>query len=379
MRWELTLRVAHILKTTGLSGAEAHLLTLSGGLRAEGFESRLIVLVDQRRPPTALIEAARAADVQIDTVPLAGDLDVAAAPKMAALLKSARTQIVHTHMIHGDLYGTLAARLAGLSVVQSRHNDDKFRRRWVVRLLTRRLAAQAKTVIAISDSLAAFVRDVEGVPGPKIVRIHYGLDPAQVAAKAHPGKLRAELGLSDDVPLIGAVGRLTEQKGFRYLLEALAIVRRSLPQAQLVIAGDGELRSTLEAQGGKDAVHFLGWRGDVPLVMADIDVLAVPSLWEGFGLVTLEAMALSKPVVASLVSALPEIVADGETGLLVPPADSKALAGALCVVLADKARARAMGERGRGRLLRDFSVQRMVRQHAAIYKEAASRVPEFRA
>ncbi|MEK7328905.1 MAG: glycosyltransferase [Chloroflexota bacterium] len=373
------MRVAHILKTTGLSGAESHLLTLSGGLLAEGWESRLIVLVNQRRPPTALIEAARAANVQIDTVPLAGDLDMAATAKIAALLKSAQAQIVHTHMIHGDLYGTLAARMAGIAVVQTRHNDDKFRRRWPVRLLARWLAGQAKTVIAISDSLATFARDVEGVPGPKIVRIHYGLDPVQVTAKACPGALRAELGLNDDVPLIGAVGRLTEQKGFRYLLEAFAIVRRSLPQAQLVIAGDGELRSTLEAQGHKDAVRFLGWRSDVPSVMADIDVLAVPSLWEGFGLVTLEAMALSKPVVASRVSALPEIVASGETGLLVPPADPKALAGALCALLTPKAPARAMGARGRVRLQIDFSVQRMVRQHVAVYKEAASRVPEFRA
>ncbi len=372
------MRVAHILKTTGLSGAESHLLTLSGGLLAEGWESRLIVLVNQRRPPTALIEAARAANVQIDTVPLASDLDMAATAKIAALLKSAQAQIVHTHMIHGDLYGTLAARMAGIAVVQSRHNDDKFRRRWVVRLLTRWLAAQAKTVIAISDSLATFARDVEGVSGPKIVRIHYGLDPAQVTAKARPEALRAELGLNDNVPLIGAVGRLTEQKGFRYLLEAFAVIRGSLPQAQLVIAGDGELRSTLEAQKGNH-VHLLGWRSDVPSIMADLDVLAVPSLWEGFGLVMLEAMALSKPVVASRVSALPEIVADGETGLLVPPADPKALASALCVVLADKARARAMGERGRARLEKEFTVQGMVRQHAAVYKEAASRVPGFRA
>lgn len=373
------MRIAHVLKAAGLSGAEAHLLALSRGLQAEGFESQLIVMIDRRRPPDALLDAAREADIQVQTVPLASDLDVAVVPKIAALLKSARAQIVHTHLIHGDLYGTLAAQSAGLVVVQSRHNDDRFRRRWLVRLLTRWQAAQARTVIAISDSLAAFVRDVEGAPGSKIVRIHYGLNPAQVTARAQPGALRAELGLAKDAPLVGAVGRLTAQKGFRYLLEAFAVVRRSLPQAHLVIAGDGELRSILEAQGDKDAVHFLGWRSDVPSVMADIDVLAVPSLWEGFGLVALEAMALSKPVVASRVSALPELVTDGETGLLVPPADPEALAEALGALLSDKARAQTMGERGRVRLQIDFSVQRMVRQHVAVYKEAASRIPEYRA
>ncbi|MEK6575905.1 MAG: glycosyltransferase family 4 protein, partial [Chloroflexota bacterium] len=223
--------------------------------------------------------------------------------------------------------------------------------------------------------------DVEGVPGSKIVRIHYGLDPATVTMRARPGALRSELGIGRDVPLIGAVGRLTEQKGLRYLIEALARVRRLAPDARLVIAGDGPLRGMLEAQAAPlgEAVRFLGWRNDVPSVMADLDVLCVPSLWEGFGLVTLEAMALSKPIVASRVSALSEIVVHGETGLLAPPADSAALADAITPLLTDPARARAMGERGRARLEKEFTVQRMARQHAVVYREAASRVPEFRA
>lgn len=374
------LRVTHILKTTGLSGAETHLLALSAGLRAAGFESRLVTLVEPARLPAALVDAAREYNVPVDLVPLAHDLDLRVVPRISSLLKSTRTQITHTHMIHGDLYGALAAQRLGLTLVQSRHNDDKFRRNPAVKLLTRVLAAQSKTVIAISDSLAAFVRDVEGVPGSKIVSIHYGLDPQTVTAKAQPGKLRAELGLGD-APTVCGAGRLTAQKGFGVLIEAFAKVRERLPQARLVIAGDGPMRSALESQaqslGG--AVHFLGWRADAPTIMADCDLLAMPSVWEGFGLVTLEAMALSKPVVASRVSALPEIVIDGETGLLVPPGDSAALADSLLTLLNDPIRARAMGECGRARLEKEFTVGRMVRRHAAVYTEAASRVPEFRA
>jgi glycosyltransferase involved in cell wall biosynthesis len=374
------MRVSHVLKTTGLSGAEAHLLALSAALGAEGIESHLLVLVDEWRPPTVVIAAARELGVAIETVPLKGDVDPGALPKLVKRLKAARTQIVHTHLIHGDLYGTLAARRAGVTVVQTRHNDDAFRRRWPVKLLTRALAGQAQTVIAISNGLAAFVRDVEGVPASKVVAIHYGLDPASVAGKARPGALRAELGLSERAPLVGAVGRLTAQKGFRFLLEALA---RMDSDAHLAIAGEGELRATLKAQavelGLRDRVHFLGWRSDTPTVMADLDVLAVPSLWEGFGLVTLEAMAMRKPIVASNVSALPEIVADGENGWLVPPADPAALAAALAKVLADPTRARALGACGRARLEKEFTVQRMARRHAIVYTEAASRVPEFTA
>lgn len=374
------MRVTHILKTTGLSGAESHLLSLSFALRDEGFDSRLLVMVDKYRPPKKLEAAATAMGVLFETIPLANDIDLSVVPKLVERLKASQTQIVHTHMIHGDLYGTMAARLAGRVVVQTRHNDDRFRRQWAVKLLTRALASPANTVIAISDSLATFVRDVEGVPGSKVISIHYGLDPMWVVGKARPGALRAELGSLGDTPVISAVGRLTEQKGFRYLIEAFAHIRSD---AHLVIAGDGREREVLEAQatglGVRDRVHFLGWRGDVPTLMADLDVLAVPSLWEGFGLVTLEAMAMSKPIVASRVSALPEIIADGDSGWLVPPADPAALAAALTKVLADPARAKAMGAYGRARLENEFTVQRMARRHVAVYNEAASRAPKFRA
>lgn len=364
--------VTHIFKATGLSGAEGHLIALAAGLHAEGIESRWIVLVDRKQPPTALFEAAQARGIPFDIVPIAHDLDLTVLPKVASLLKMARAQIVHTHMIHGDLYGTLAARLVGIPIVQSRHNDDRFRRVWILRGLMNLLSSQARAVVAISESLAAFTRDVEGVPASKITRIYYGIDPAELISRAKAGTLRAELGLDTRTPLVAAVGRLTAQKGFQFLIEAFARVLKSQPDARLVIAGDGELRSALEAQadalGISQAIRFLGWRNDVPSLMADMDVLAVPSLWEGFGLVTLEAMASSKPIIAGRVSALPEIVVHGETGLLVPPGDSAALADALTLLLNDADRARKMGERGRARLDKEFTVDRMARQHTEVYR-----------
>ncbi len=374
------MRITHIFKATGLSGAEAHIVTLSRALHTEGFECDMIVLTEPRRPATALFEAARANGLSATAVPIAHDLDLRVVGRIVSHLRAARTQLVHTHLIHGDLYGTLAAGLLGRVVVQSRHNPDKFRRNRLLRLPMQIISAPAKTVITISDSLADFTRDIEGVPGSKIVRIHYGLDPDSTIRAATPGALRKELGLGDE-PIVAAVGRLTEQKGFRYLIEAWERVSAAAPRARLVIAGEGPLREALRAQAASlgESIRFLGWRSDVFNLLADCDVLVVPSLWEGFGLVTLEAMALSKPVIASRVSALPEIVADGETGLLVSPGDSGALVEALTRVLTDPAQAKALGERGRARLETEFTVKRMARQHAAVYKEAASRVPEFRA
>lgn len=375
------MRVTHVFKATGLSGAEAHIITLSRALKSEGYDCDLIVLTDPHLRPQALFEAAETADVAYTSLPLANDLDLSVISKITQRLQQNKTQLVHTHMIHGDLYGTVAANWARLVVVQSRHNHDRFRRLLPVKLLTRWVSGSAKTIIAISDSLVDFTRDVEGIPGPKITRIYYGLDPAPVTTAATLGQLRAELRLANDTPIVALVGRLTEQKGIKYLLEAWVNVRAALPNAVLVIAGDGPLRESLVQQAAPlgTSVRFLGWRTDIPTIMVDCDVLVVPSLWEGFGLVTLEAMAFSKPIIASQVGALPEIVVSGQTGLLVPPAEPKPLAEALIRLLDDSAYARMLGQAGRARLEKQFSVTRMAKEHAAVYKEAASRVPEFRA
>jgi glycosyltransferase involved in cell wall biosynthesis len=375
------MRVTHIFKATGLSGAEAHIITLSQALKSRGFDCDLAIMVDPAHMPQAVLDAAAAFDIPCTAIPIANHFDISVISKITAHLRANRTQLVHTHMIHGDIYGTLAANNLQLAIVQSRHNQDRFRRFLPIQLLTRLLTAPAKTVIGISDSVADFTRDVEGIPGPKIVRIYYGLDAAQITQSAQPGKVREELGLTADQPMTLFTGRLVKQKGISYLLEAWAAVKKKVPNATLVIAGDGPLREALIQQAAPygNSVRFLGWREDIPNLMADCDVLVLPSLWEGFGLVTLEAMAFKKPLIASRAGALPEIVVNNETGLLIDPAKAPALADALCQLLANPARAQAMGAAGRSRLEKQFSVTQMANQVAAVYKEAASRVPEFRA
>ena len=143
--------------------------------------------------------------------------------------------------------------------------------------------------------------------------------------------------------------------------------------------GDGSERLKLENLVAKlglaNSVHFLGWRDDIDAIMADLDVLAVPSLWEGFGLVTLEAMAVGTPVVASHVSALPEIVSDGHTGKLVPPADFKALSAALVRLLVNTSESRDMGLKGCKRLETMFTIDSMVSKHVAVYREVSGMLP----
>lgn len=368
-------RVIHLSKMTGAAGSEGHLLTLLPGLRARGVDARLWILVEPDKPVDEIARRAEAAGVPVERVIIRRDLDPRLWRDLARRFRAARPDIVHTHLLHADLYGIPAARHAGAPcVVTSRHNDDRFRHWLPMRWLNRWLWRQVSGGIAISDAIRRFSIEVEGAPVARVRTVRYGLDPqARPAPPAARHTLRAALGLPDDTPLIGSVCRLIAQKGLDHALDAFALVAAEFPAAHYVIAGEGPLRAALEAQaarlGLQERVHFLGWRDDAPAIFAALDLLLAPSLWEGFGLVFLEAMALGVPVISTQVSAIPEVIADGETGWLVPPGDAESLAGGLRAALGDPGERRRRGEAGRARLETQFTVDAMVERTLALYRE----------
>jgi glycosyltransferase involved in cell wall biosynthesis len=254
-------------------------------------------------------------------------------------------------------------------VVSTRHNDDAFRRRAAVKIVTRLMSRNCDRVIALSQYLANFICQVEGVDPQRVRTIPYGLEPSSATAGGE--RTREELGLPLRAPLVVSVGRLIKQKGHHYLLQAWPFVTRSMPDAKLLVVGEGPLQARLaeetNALGVRESVTFTGWRGDVPAILAAADVYVHPSLWEGFGLAVLEAMAAGTSVVASRVSTIPELVVDGESGVLVPPRDSAALAGAILELLANPRRRRQMGEAGRRCALEKFTAERMVRATETLY------------
>jgi glycosyltransferase involved in cell wall biosynthesis len=221
-------------------------------------------------------------------------------------------------------------------------------------------------VLAITEALRRFNVERVGLPAEKVVTVHYGLDELPAPWAPNP-----ELGLPADARVLLAVARLERQKGVDVALRALAAVRRSEPRAVLVVLGEGPERGALEALarelGVADAVFLPGRVGDVAALLAASDLLVHPARWEGFGLGPLEAMLAGKPVVASRVSSLPELVADGATGRLVPPDDPDALAGAVCDLLADAPLRARLGEAGRERARVEFSVARMADRTLAAY------------
>jgi glycosyltransferase involved in cell wall biosynthesis len=367
-------RIIHLCKMTGAAGAEGHLLVLLRGLRARGLDARLWILVEPDDPLQEYVNRAKASGIPVERLVIHHDLDPGLWRRLSARLRAARADLVHTHLLHADLYGIPAARRAGAPyIVSSRHNDDRFRYTLPVRLVNRWLWQRTDAGIAISEAIRQFSIKVEGAPANRIHTIHYGLDPDTITAPPDArNALRTALKIPGDAPVVGSVCRLTGQKGLMYGIRGFARIADQEPGAHYVIAGDGPLRQALEAEaqglglGGR--VHFLGWRDDAHAILAALDVLLAPSLWEGFGLVLLEAMALSVPIIAARVSAIPEVVVDGESGWLVPPRDADAVAAALSDALTDPAARCERGANGRQRVEKHFSTEKMVESTLAVYR-----------
>ncbi len=374
------MRVLHVIKAVGIAGAERHLLTLVPGLRERGIDAEILLLVEPAIPLDNFVAQAAACGVPVQREIIRRDLDVRLVQRLRGIYAEKKPDVVHTHLLHADLFGVPAARLAGVPViVTTRHNDNVFRRRLHIRLTNQTLWHMVSGGIAISEAIRRFCIDVEHAPAENVRTIYYGLDAQtdEGTRQARRAAFRAELGVTPETPVVGMVCRLIEQKGIRYAIEAFARIAPQFPDALFVIAGDGPLRKALGAQaktlGVEERVRFLGWREDTLTVFAGLDLLLMPSLWEGFGLVMLEAMSQRVPILGSAVSAIPEVVADGVTGRLVPPRDAAALADVLAQLIADAPLRRHMGLLGEERLEEAFSAARMIDDTAALYRQLLSK------
>jgi len=356
------MRVLHVITSLARGGAENHLLLLAAGQAAAGHQ----VSVAGLKEPSELAPAFAAAGVAPHPLGLRCYGDPLPVLRLRALIAGLRPDMVHAHLPPAELYARLALVGRAEHLVITRHNDERFAPVAGQRQLSRWCAGRAARVICISEAVRRWTtEDPAGprLPAARCAVIRYGLDPGPFIAAAPAADLAGE------GALVGTLARLVPQKGLDVLLEAFA---RVPPPARLVIAGSGPLRAALEARAARPdlsgRVRLPGPRADAAAVLAALDVFVLPSRWEGFGLVLLEAMAAGKPIVASHVSAIPEVVAAGETALLVPPDDPAALAAALCTLLEDPARRQAMGAAGRARVQHRFAPRHMVDATLGLYR-----------
>lgn len=272
--------------------------------------------------------------------------------ELSRAIRERGIDIVHTHTYRSNLYGRLAAILARTPcIVASVHNQYKpSARKPMRRLINHLLAKYTNAIVAVSEPVKADIVSCDRIRPSKTVVIPNGID-AEALAKGDRASARLSLGIPEDSQVIGAVGRLVEQKGFRYLIEAFAEIKANLPNSVLLIVGDGshdaQLKELAARLGVRDSVTFAGMRRDIPDMLAAMDVYAMPSLYEGFGISLVEAMAAGKPVVATTIPPFMKILSHGETALLVPPKDPGALASAISRLLTDRPLALRLGQEAR--------------------------------
>jgi glycosyltransferase involved in cell wall biosynthesis len=320
--------------------------------------------------PRPLLDAfgADLAGVRVEAEAIAGDTRGGFA-RLADFMARLRPDVVNPHLFRSTAVAAPLARWYGARVVETYHGREGWRRRFLPDRLVVRLVDHA---IAVSEAARTFLIRGKGYPAAKVTVVPNGRDLSVFQPGSAREATRKELGLDRAVPLIGVVGRLEPQKGHGYLLDAWPAVMREFPDARLLLVGDGALRGALQAQararGAADSVIFAGFRADVPRVLDALDVLCLPSLYEGMPLTAIEAAAMARPVVATAVDGTPEVVRDGWTGRLVPPADTPALARALLALLRDPDGARRMGQAGRDWALLRFDLDRQVAATACVYR-----------
>lgn len=369
-----TPSVLHVISGIDVGGAENHLLMLLDGLASREFD----VTVAYLKGDGELADDFREAGCSVERIGIRSDLDPLGLGRLVAKIAQNDYDIVHTHLFHGDVYGATAATVAGVpAIVSSKHNDPPYWQDQPHKLVHDLSLSRTDRVLPISEHVRDYLLETSNVSPDRVQTVRYGFSPKDFedVSESDVQSVRREF-VDDNKPLVGTVARLTEQKNLETLLRAFEQVRDRVPGAHLAIVGRGEEEDRLirlaDTLGIADAVTFAGFRTDIPELMHAFDVFALPSRWEGFGVVFLEAMAAQTPVVASEVSAIPEVVADGKTGLLCPPTDETQFADAISTLLEDRELAESMGEAGRERLDRKFTVDRMVEEVATIYQEILS-------
>ena len=363
-------RTLQLLATGGNGGAQESYTGLLLRLDRSKYEVRALSL-----SKGSAVQRLQRLGIPVDVLDCTDD--EATVRELTAYLRRNEIDLVHSHMFRAEVIGTRAAVAAGTPVIMATVHSSRTRPPEDVAELAQ-LTRHMDRLIVPSASIQAKVRR-EGRGAARFSVIPNGVDLARFSAPTAPCTLRNDLGIPGNALLIGVVARLEPEKGHRFLVEAMPAVLEAVPDAWLAIVGEGSLADELRAQAAalpvaaRERIVFTGRREDISAATADLDIAVLPSLREAQGISILEAMARRKPVIASAVGGVPEVITDGIDGLLVPPADPQALAGAITRLAGDEPLRRRIGEAGYRTVVDRFSIDSMVRRIEQVYDEELTR------
>lgn len=359
------LRVLHVVASLDVGGLERVVWDLARLTDRSRFQVR-VLCIDRGG---ATFERFRDEGISIESLDALGEWAGVTVPRLAARLRALRADVIHTHNMRAHLLGTLAAGLASSPAVVNTKHGRVFAEGRLTSLFNRLAVARCGRIVAVSNDTANSAIEIERTPSRKVMVIHNGVD---LRAYSPP-----------DARPAGAavraihVARLSPEKDQATLLRAARLVADQVPAFGLDLVGDGPARGGLEALGAEldlgTHLTFHGSRDDVAELLRQAGVFVLPSLSEGISLTLLEAMATALPVVATNVGGNPEVVVEGETGLLVPSSDPARLAEALLALIRDPERGLRMGQGGRRRAEESFDLQAVVRTYERLYLELLSK------
>lgn len=371
------IRLMLFANAVARAGVEEHMLALLRGLDRRLFQLHLAC-------PEVLLKQYGGdipKDVHVTEMMVDQLSDIRGAARLARTLRRQKIQILHAHMFRASLFASPIGRLCRVPVIiETPHVRETWRKGWIKShfVVDRAVSRLVDRYIAVSESNARYLIEQKRIPAGKISVIQNGCSVERVdRSKAHPEGIRESLEFSNDDLVLIAMARLEPQKGHRILLQALAPVRSQFPNIRLICLGTGaleeELKKMTEQLGLEAIVRFVGFRSNVADWLAAADIGVLSSFYEGLPLAAAETLAAGLPIVATAVDGTPEVVVDGQTGLLVPPGNPAAMAEAIAKLARQPELRRSFAAAGRERVLKQFTIERQVEQTANLYLSEWSR------
>ena len=365
------VRVLYVFAALPVGGAEEVLITEVEGLDQTLFEP-LVCVLSEKGPVGERIESRGFPVVALHRMK-SHRFDPRIIRDLYRLIKTAKVDVVHTHLYDGNKYGRLAAGLARVPALISHYHNVYARRRIKYHLINRVLSTLNDRILAVSQAVKESVVRCDRISPEKIEVLYNGIDPSKFKGDFKDSGARQQFGVKPENFLIGVVARLEEQKGHMILFGALKRLIPDFPQIKVLVVGDGTLRPVLEAQvtemGLSEQVLFVGTRKDIPAILAALDLFILPSLWEGFSLAILEALAMGTPVIATAVGGASEVIRSGHDGLLIPPGEESSLVAAVREAILDPRKYGEMGRKGKETVGRRFTVAHHLTRLQDLYLE----------
>ncbi len=357
--------ILYLSTSSGPGGAERVISNLAVSLDPERYRAILCLF-----RPGWIQERSESRGVRTYIIPTSGMADWRWAVRFKRLLQQERVDLIHAHEFDANVQGAFVAALLGIPLVATIHGKNYFWEK-LRRRLAYRCVSHWTTMVAVSQNLKQFVIEKVGVSPDRLRVVYNGVDTLPYCEATEVDLLRKELDLPEQDRIVGVVGNLYPVKGHQYLIDGIPSILEKCPNTSFLFAGRGHLETELKEQVHRlnldRRVHFLGLRQDISRILALLDVFVLPSLSEGLSMAILEAMIAEKPVVATNVGGNPELVLDGETGFLVSPRDSRALAESVTKLLVDREQAMKFAERGKHRAEGQFSLRTMARAYETLY------------